>query len=217
MYTTVIFDLDGTLLDTLEDLYIAVNEGLKGVNMPLRTKEEVRSMVGNGAVNLMTRALGQNATPQLIESALTVFNSYYKVHCEDKTKPYDDVMMVLQTLKDKGVKIGVVSNKPNYAVQILVKNYFGDLVDFTLGEDEKNGIKKKPAPDSLLKTIQTLGGNLQSSVYVGDSEVDILTAKNTGIDCISCTWGFKDKKFLLENGAKVLVDTPLQMLEILTK
>ena len=215
MYNTVIFDLDGTLLDTLEDLFVATNFAIKSVGAPLRTKAEVRKMIGNGAIKLIERALGENATPEIVDNAVQSFTKYYKEHCEDFTKPYDGVMQLLATLKDKGVKIGIVSNKPNYAVQILAKNYFGDLIDVAIGEDEKNGVRKKPAPDSVIKSIELLGGDLSSAIYVGDSEVDIQTAKNANIPCISCTWGFKDKEFLMENGATILVHKPLDMLDIL--
>ena len=215
MYKTVIFDLDGTLLDTLEDLFVATNQALKSVDMPLRTKEEVRKMIGHGAIKLIERALGENCTPQLLDNAVQSFTKYYKEHCEDFTKPYDDVMKVLKTLKEKGVKVGIVSNKPNYAVQVLANNYFGELVDLAMGEDEKNGVRKKPAPDSVIKSIELLGGNVNSSIYVGDSEVDIHTAKNANIPCLSCTWGFKDKDFLIENGATLLVEKPIDMLDVL--
>ena len=215
MYNTVIFDLDGTLLDTLEDLFVATNLAIKSVGAPLRTKAEVRKMIGNGAIKLIERALGDNATPTAVDNAVQAFTKYYKEHCEDFTKPYDGVMQLLATLKDKGVKIGIVSNKPNYAVQILAKNYFGDLVDVAIGEDEKNGVRKKPAPDSVIKSIDLLGGKQNSSIYVGDSEVDIQTAKNAGIPCLSCTWGFKDREFLIENGATILVDKPIEMLGVL--
>lgn len=210
MYQTVIFDLDGTLLDTLDDLANAVNHALQSFGLKTRTKEEVRSFVGNGVVNLMQRAVGEEYLQQ--SNILAAFREYYKAHCEDKTKPYDGVMKLLTELKKRGIKTAVVSNKMDSAVKALTKTYFDGLIGDAVGENEAAGIRKKPAPDSLIAVMEKLGVDKQSTVYVGDSEVDIQTADNAGVDCISVTWGFKDEPFLIENGGKIFVDDPMDIL-----
>ncbi len=209
---TIIFDLDGTLLDTLDDLWTAVNAALQKCGLPLRGREEVRAFVGNGIYNLMQRAAGE--VPQkVLEEAFAEFKRYYGLHCEDKTKPYEGIMQLLQVCKEKGIQTAVVSNKADFAVKKLAKTYFGDLLAEAVGENEAEGIRKKPAPDSLLSVMERLGATREDTVYVGDSEVDIQTAQNAGVDCISVTWGFKSREFLLENGATNLADSPMEILE----
>ena len=214
MYSAVIFDLDGTLLDTLDDLWTAVNVALGEFSLPLRSKEEVRSFVGNGIVKLMERAVGQ-VEKEVFEGALAAFKRYYGEHCEDKTQPYEGIIELLKALQAKGVRTAVVSNKADFAVKKLAKGYFEGLLEYAVGENEEAGIRKKPAPDSLLAVMQSMGAGTRSTVYIGDSEVDIQTAKNAGVDCISVTWGFKDKGFLIENGATVLADTPEELLSFM--
>ena len=211
MYETIIFDLDGTLLDTLDDLHDAVNAALTAFALPLRSKEEVRGFVGNGIANLMRRAIGEGVDVDF-DGALTVFKEYYKVHCKDKTAAYAGIMSLLQELKARGIKTAVVSNKADFAVKLLADEYFGDLLSVAVGENENAGIRKKPAPDSLLSVMESLGAKKDTTVYVGDSEVDVLTAKNAGVDCLSVTWGFKDRAFLQENGARIFIDEPSQIL-----
>lgn len=211
MYETVIFDLDGTLLDTLDDLHGAVNAALAAYALPLRTKEEVRGFVGNGMVKLMERAVGKKNHPDF-DGILTAFKEYYKEHCKDKTAAYEGIMPLLSALKDRGIKTAVVSNKADFAVKLLAEEYFDGLLLAAVGENESAGVRKKPAPDSLLSVMETLNADKETTVYVGDSEVDILTAQNAGVDCLSVTWGFKDKAFLQENGAKILLDEPSQIL-----
>ncbi len=210
MYQTIIFDLDGTLLDTLDDLADAVNYALQSFDLPLRTREEVRSFVGNGVANLMQRAVGETHLKQ--SEILETFRAYYKAHCEDKTKPYEGVIELLSELKKRGIKTAVVSNKMDSAVKALAKTYFNGLIGDTVGENEAAGIRRKPAPDSLIAVMEKLGADKQSTVYVGDSEVDIQTANNAGVECISVTWGFKDEVFLIENGGKIFVDAPMDIL-----
>jgi len=211
MYKTVIFDLDGTLLDTLDDLWISVNEALKAFDLPLRTREEVRAFVGNGIAKLMERAAGKT-DPEMQRGVLESFKRHYGEHCEDKTKPYEGIIPLLEELKARGIRTAVVSNKVDFVLKKLAKSYFGDLLEEAVGENEAEGIRKKPAPDSLLAVMQSMGACTSSTVYIGDSEVDIQTAQNAGIDCISVTWGFKDREFLIENGATLLIDTPKQLL-----
>ena len=216
MFKTVIFDLDGTLLDTLDDLWAAVNAALKKFGYPLRTKEEVRAFIGNGIVKLMQRAVG-DAPCENFQDVLGEFKRYYGEHCADKTREYAGITLVLHALQARGIQTAVVSNKADFAVKALAEQYFKGLLSVAVGEDEERGIRKKPAPDSLLAVMKDLGADRQSTLYVGDSEVDIQTARNAGVACLSVTWGFKDKAFLAENGANAYVDYPLEILEFLAK
>ena len=213
MYEAIVFDLDGTLLDTLDDLFDAVNVALKKNGLPLRTKEEVRSFVGNGIVKLMERASGSKENVDK-EKLVEDFKNYYGEHCKDKTKPYDGILEALRSLRRMRVKTGVLSNKADFAVKLLAKEYFDGLLDMAAGENEAAGIRKKPAPDALFTAMQSLGTDKTNTLYVGDSEVDIQTAKNAGIACVLVTWGFKDRAFLLENGAEILIDEPKELIKI---
>ncbi len=208
-YSVVLFDLDGTLLDTLDDLHSAVNFVLKKYDLPIRTRDEVKAFIGNGIFKLMERSVGAGARSRVDMTALVVdFKAYYGAHCQEKTKPYDGVMELLAALKRSGVKVGVVSNKAHFATVQLCEHYFGDLVDVAIGEDEDGGVRKKPAPDSVFAAIKAVGAaDTSDVVYVGDSEVDIQTAHNAGVDCVSVCWGMKDKAFLFENGAAVLAES----------
>ena len=208
-YSTFIFDLDGTLLDTLEDLTVAVNYTLEKYGFPLRTNAEVRAFVGNGVMKLMERAIGDCAVD--VEQPLATFKKYYAENCTRYTKPYDGIMPLLQVMKEKGIKTAVVSNKADFAVKILAKEYFGDLIGISVGENEEKGVRKKPAPDSVLTVMEQLNAIPEETVYVGDSEVDIFTAKNAGVDCISVDWGFKDREFLVENGGDCILSTPMEI------
>lgn len=211
MYQTIIFDLDGTLLDTLDDLTGAVNYALSSFHLPMRTKEEVRGFIGNGIALLMQRAVGCDNHPQFIK-ILDCFKTYYAAHCADVTKPYEKITAMLRVLRANGKKTAVVSNKADFATKLLAKKYFPALFDAAVGENEAAGVRKKPAPDSLLAVMQALGADRQTTLYVGDSEVDIQTAHNAGVACASVAWGFKDKEFLLANGATTLIDTPARLL-----
>ena len=212
MYKTVIFDLDGTLLDTLEDLQTAVNAALTPYGLPCRSMEEVRRFVGDGIAKLMERAIGAENHPNF-EEVLTAFKAHYRAHCKDATKPYDGIMELLKNLQAAGIKTAVLSNKADFAVKLLSKEYFDGLLLAAVGENEAAGVRKKPAPDALFSVMRELNAEKAETVYIGDSEVDIQTAKNAGVACISVTWGFKDKEFLLKNGAEILVDTPSEILQ----
>ncbi|MBQ8296104.1 MAG: HAD-IIIA family hydrolase [Clostridia bacterium] len=214
MYEMIVFDLDGTLLDTLDDLWEAVNAALQAHGLKLREKEEVRGFVGNGIVKLMQRAIGKEDYPHF-DAVLATFKEYYGAHCKDKTRPYEGIMPLLRILKERGAKLAVVSNKADFAVKVLAKEYFGDLLCAAIGENEAAGVRKKPAPDSLLEVMRQCGVTAENTVYVGDSEVDIKTAKNAGVACVSVTWGFKDRAFLLQNGATTLADAPAQLVSLL--
>lgn len=197
MKTAVIFDLDGTLLNTLDDLYESVNVILDKYNFPLRTKDEVRCFVGNGVPKLIERAIPDGRNNPEFNSILADFKQYYELNSKNKTFPYDGILELLKKLKETGYKIGVVSNKLHSATNVLCEYYFGNLIDCCMGDD---GITpKKPAPDSVLNIIKML--NCKKAIYVGDSDVDICTAKNAGIPCVSVCWGFRSREFLKNCGA----------------
>ncbi len=211
-YMIAIFDLDGTILNTLEDLADSTNYALKTCGYPERTMDEVRQFVGNGIRKLMERAVPEGTPVEEIDRVHETFTAHYKVHCADKTRPYDGIMELLQNLKKDGCKLAVVSNKADYGVQELCKQYFDGIFDFAVGERE--GIRKKPAPDSVNEVLKTLGCSRDRAVYIGDSDVDIQTAANAQMDHIIVEWGFRDVPFLIAKGAKVLVEKPEEILEI---
>ncbi len=196
---TVIFDLDGTLLDTLQDLADATNYALRKQGMPERTIEEVRQFVGNGVRLLMIRAIPGGEENPLFEETFALFKSYYGEHCNDHTRPYEGIMELLATLREKGYAVAIVSNKIDFAVKELSKLYFQGIVPVAIGE--KEGIRRKPAPDTVFEALKELGRTKEEAVYVGDSDVDIETAQNAGMPCISVLWGFRDKAFLKAHGA----------------
>lgn len=209
-----IFDLDGTLLDTLTDLHAAVNHALRTNSMPERSLDEVRMMVGNGVRKLMLRAVPDGDANPLFEKAFADFRSYYSQHSLDTTKPYDGIMQLLAELKGRGVRMSVVSNKMDSATKPLVKSFFGEFIDVAIGECESEGIKRKPAPDMVFKAIREMGVKAEDCVYIGDSDVDLQTAENAGLPCISVLWGFRDKNFLSAFGADTFVEAPEGILDV---
>ena len=212
-YQTAIFDLDGTLLDTLEDLYRAVNTALAARSFPLRSRDEVRLFVGNGVEMLIRRAVPAGCNEETTLATLAHFKTTYAAICKDHTRPYDGILPALATLRERGVRVAVVSNKFDAATKSLCAEYFGDLVEVAIGE--RADVRKKPAPDTVMEALRELGVTSQGAVYIGDSDVDIRTAENCGMDCISVTWGLRDEDFLLENGAKALVRTPSELLGVI--
>lgn len=210
-YEAAIFDLDGTLLNTLEDLADAVNAALKENGMPSRTLEEVRQFVGNGIVKLMERAVPQGKENPAFDSTLQDFKKYYGHHCNDKTKPYPGILDTLNRLKERGVPMAIVSNKADFAVKELNPLYFEGVIDVALGENEAAGIRKKPAPDMVFRALNTLGCPVGKAVYVGDSDVDLATAKAAGMPCIGVSWGFRGRDFLKEHGADIIIDKPEEL------
>lgn len=211
MYNTYIFDLDGTLLSTLGDLAASCNYALRTNGLPERTIDEVRQFVGNGVKKLMERAIPGGLDNYKFDKTYADFRQHYMQHNLDTTKPYDGVMEMLEELRKRGKKVAVVSNKFYAATQELCRHFFGDLVPVAIGERED--IRKKPAPDTVLEAMRQLGVTAERAVYIGDSDVDIDTACNSGMPCISVLWGFRDKEFLLEHGATTLVSTPEEILE----
>lgn len=214
MIDTVIFDLDGTLLYTLEDLTESTNRALEHFGSEKRSLKEVRSFVGNGVKKLIERSLKDGQKNPRFQECLAYFKEDYAKNMYNKTKPYEGIPELLNTLEASGIKTAVVSNKFDLAVKELCKKYFPNNFQCVIGESEK--VKKKPAPDSVLSVMKQLNAAPERTVYVGDSEVDIQTAQNAGIPCISVSWGYKDTEFLKENGAQVIVSTPRGFIEELT-
>lgn len=212
-YKLAIFDLDGTILDTLDDLTGSVNYALSELCFPSRTKNEVRSFVGNGIHKLIERAVPQGTSEEYIEKAYDVFKKHYELHCADKTAPYNGITELLKELRKLGYKTAVVSNKADFAVKALCKIYFPTLFDCITGE--RCEIAKKPAPDSVNAVLKQLNILRTEAVYIGDSEVDIATAKNAEMPCISVSWGFKSKQYLVECGAKHIVNNSAELLKLL--
>ena len=210
-YEIYIFDLDGTLLDTLQDLAASVNYALRQHHMPEHSIDDVRRFVGNGVRRLMERAIPEGAANPAFEAAFATFREYYMEHSLDTTRPYDGIPELIHELKKRGCRMAVVSNKMMAATQKLVHHFFPEI-EVAIGEDEAAGIRKKPAPDTVFAAMKQLGEG--SAVYVGDSDVDLATARNSGLPCISVLWGFRDRDFLLAHGATTFVEQPLDILSI---
>ena len=204
----ILFDLDGTLLNTLDDLADAVNVTLTHFGCPERTKEEVRQFVGNGAERLIRLALPGKDTDPDVFAVLAYFKDYYAAHAQIKTRPYDGVLQALADVQ-KEYPVAIVSNKPDGAVKLLCKQYFGDT--YAIGQS--SALPRKPAPDMVHKAMEAIGA--ESCIYVGDSEVDVLTAKNAGVPCLSVLWGFRDKEILAEAGATHFCEDPKDLLNAL--
>lgn len=211
----IIFDLDGTLLNTLDDLADSTNFALSEFNYPTRSKEEIRTFVGNGVAKLIERAIPDGKHNPNFNKCLEIFKQHYSINKYNKTAPYNDIINLLTELKEKNYKIAVVSNKFDLAVKELCQKYFPNLIDIAIGENEAAGINKKPAPDTINLVLEQLELTSNQAIYVGDSDVDILTAKNSNMPCISVTWGFRDKKFLLENDAKIIINNPKEIIDYL--
>ena len=212
-YGVVIFDLDGTLLDTLDDLADSVNFVLHENGFPIRTRDEIRRFVGNGVRLLVERALPENCSDQTREACFAQFVSHYTLHKQDKTRPYPEVLDLLASLRARGCRIGIVSNKYDAAVKALAEDFFPGLIDVAIGESPN--VQKKPAPDSVFAALRALDADTDTAIYVGDSEVDIETARNCGIPCISVSWGFRSKDLLTSCGAEHVIDRPMELLSLL--
>ena len=211
----LIFDMDGTLLNTLPDLTNSANTAFEKFGFKIRTQDEIKSFIGDGVVQFIERAIPHGQNNKDFTDCLETFKQIYINNADNKTKPYTKIINLLENLKKSGYKIAIASNKYDSAVQELVEKYFPDMIDFSIGENEILGIKKKPAPDMIDKILYELNIKRENCIYIGDSEVDIKTAKNSQIPCISVTWGYKDKDFLIKNGAQYLVDDPLKIIDII--
>lgn len=208
-YDTYIFDLDGTLLDTLGDLAASCNFALRSHSLPEHSVDDVRRFVGNGVRKLMERAIPQGEANPAFNDAYATFRQHYMEHNLDTTQPYPGIMPLLKSLKDEGKNIAVVSNKFYAATRELCRHFFGDYVEVAIGERE--GIRKKPAPDTVVEALRELGVGREGTVYVGDSDVDIQTAANSGMPCVSVLWGFRDRDFLIAHGATTLITSPEEL------
>lgn len=200
----ILFDLDGTLLDTLDDLADSVNHMLGAFGYPTRSRETVREAVGNGVRNLIVRVLPEGEGTARVDECLNAFRAHYSQNLDNKTGPYPGVMDLLWELREKGIKAGVVSNKYDGAVVALCKKHFGDLVQVAIGE--RPGLGRKPDPGSALLAMELLGAQREHTVYVGDSDVDVETARNAGLRCVAVSWGFRPRESLVAAGPDAVVD-----------
>lgn len=212
-FDTYIFDLDGTLLYTLDDLTASTNHAMRAYGMAEHTTEEVRMMVGNGIRKLIERAVPGGTDNPLYENVYKEFINHYLEHSLDTTRPYPGIMDMLAALKSSGKQMAVVSNKYCKATEHLCRTFFGEYINVAIGESAD--IRKKPAPDTVFEAMKKLGADKESTVYVGDSEVDIATARNCGLPCISVLWGFRDKDFLVKNGGTIFVENPNDILSVI--
>jgi phosphoglycolate phosphatase len=208
-YKAVLFDMDGTLLDTLEDLCDSTNHALAQMGYPLRGIEEIRRFIGNGAEKQIRRAVPEGTSEGKIMETLAAFRAYYQDHCQIKTKVYDGLLDVLSELKEKGVKMAVVSNKPDAAVKKLSREYFGDRLDYAIGPSD--GVRCKPYPDMAEEALKALGVEKKDAVFVGDSEVDVQTGLNAGLDVIAVSWGFRSREVVIEAGASKIADNASEL------
>ena len=205
MLDTIIFDLDGTLLNTLEDLKDSVNFALERSNLPLRNINEIRAFVGNGIRLLVERAVPENTDKETVDICFKDFCDYYKIHMEDKTAPYENINEMLDNVKKAGYKTAIVTNKADFAAQDLCRRMFGDNIDFVVGSTDDR--PNKPAPDGVFYALEKLGSKLENTIFVGDADTDILTAKNAELPSIGVLWGFRDREIIENAGAEYIVDT----------
>ena len=216
-FDAVLFDLDGTLLNTLEDLTDSTNYAMDQMGYPRHTLEEVRSYVNNGARRLVLGAAPEGTPPEEIDRCLAIFQAQYRDHMQEKTRPYPGILELLERLGARGVKVGVVSNKFDGAVKPLCKKYFGERVQVAVGEHEAEGVRRKPWPDTVFEALSSLGVKAERALYAGDSDVDIQTASNAGLPCLSVSWGFRSRASLIRAGATHIADSVEQFLEVMER
>ena len=209
-YKTYIFDLDGTLLNTLDDLTTSTNYAMRYAGLPEYDSAQIRSFVGNGVRKLIERAVPGGLSYPRYEEVLAVFKSHYSEHSMDATVPYEGILPMLSSLHDSKKHLAVVSNKFYDATRHLCSHFFGDYMEVAIGE--RSNIRKKPAPDTVMEALRQLGVEKDGAVYVGDSEVDLETAKNCGIPCVSVLWGFRNRDYLIRHGAETLIERPEELL-----
>ncbi len=215
MIKNVVFDMDGTILNTIDDLYCSVNYALKQCGYPLRSMEEVLSFVGNGVKVLIDRAMPKGYTKEEYDKCFSIFIEYYNLHKNDNTAPYDGILELMQELQQKNIKMSVVSNKFDAGVKELAKNLFNGYLPVAIGESET--VMPKPNPSGVWYALELMGAKKEESVYIGDSEVDFETAKNSGLTFIAVTWGFRPRSLHEKLGAKYIADKPIEILDILEK
>lgn len=211
-YKAIIFDLDGTLTDTLEDLFLSVNHALRCCDLPERSLDEVRRFVGNGVRKLIERAVPSNTDPILTEQCFEHFRTHYMVHCQEHTTLYPGIATLLMTLHARGYRMAVVSNKLQSGVDELARTFFKGVIDVAIGEQQ--GIPRKPEPNMVEAALSQLGVSKEEAIYVGDSDVDLQTAANAGLPCISVLWGFRNRDFLIAHGATILAEKPQDVLTL---
>lgn len=212
-YKLAVFDLDGTVLNTIGGLTYALNAALSMNGLPARSREEVQAMVGNGTRKLIERALGDDADPDLISKVYSDYQKYYTENCSYDTYPYDGIKQMLIKLNEAGIKCAVVTNKPDLPARKLIEEHFGSLIAVTYGNVPD--VPVKPDPTFVLKCMEEFGIAPSEAVYIGDSDVDIRTGKNAGIDFISVDWGFRTRDFLVKNGAKIIFSDPSEVADYL--
>ncbi|MBR6567785.1 MAG: HAD family hydrolase [Clostridia bacterium] len=215
MYKAVIFDLDGTLLDTLDDLRNSVNYALREFSFPERSREEIRSFIGNGVIKLMERSTPDGTDPVTQKKCFEAFRRHYLEHMSDNTAPYKGIIPLLKRLKREGISTAVVSNKLHSAVVGLCEDYFPSLIDVPLGVAEEK--ERKPSPHNVYKAMERLSSNTENTIYVGDSNVDVETAHRADLKCIGVTWGFRDKDELLAHSCDFIADTADEVLSLILK
>lgn len=212
-YNVAVFDMDGTILDTLEDLKNSVNFALRDCGFPERTLDEIRTFVGNGIRLLVERAVPEGTSAEKTDECFAAFKAHYAAHSLDVTKPYEGIAELIKELRVRGVKTAVVSNKIDSAVQELCAGFFDGLFDVSVGERE--GVARKPAPDSVFTALKEMNVTAENAVYIGDSEVDVATARNSGLPCIAVLWGFRSKELLEKLSPEYIVEKPEQILGII--
>ncbi len=213
MITTIVWDMDGTVLNTLIDLRDSVNYVLRKYNMPEHTIEEYRRFFGSGIRYALECAVIEGTPSETIDEMLPIFKEHYDIHCLDNTCPYEGILDAMKKLKEKGYKMAIVSNKIDSAVKELNEKFFNEYVDVAIGET--SGTKRKPAPDMVEQALNELGSTKDEAIYIGDSEVDLQTARNSNLPCISVLWGFRDKDYLIEQGATTFAETPEELVNLL--
>ena len=212
-YNTIIFDLDGTLLNTLVDIKDSVNYALKKCEFPKRSVEEINTFVGNGTNVLIKKSVPANTPKDELDNCTEIYRKHYKNNMTNKTAPYDGILEMLKKLKDDGYKLAVVSNKFNSAVKTLCKKYFSEFLEVAIGEN--SNVKRKPAPDTVFEAMKELDSKKKDCIYVGDSDVDVNTAHNAGIECIGVSWGFRGREVLDKEGADYIIDRPKEIYNII--
>ena len=211
----LLFDLDGTLLNTIDDLADVVNYVQEKYHIEKHSVDLVRKNVGNGIRKLMIRSVPMGESNPEFEEMYRCFLEYYQKHCQVKTAAYPGIMKLLVSLQQKGIKMAIVSNKAHPAVEELNDIYFKDFISVAIGENEAGGIKKKPAPDSVNHALELLGSKREEAIYVGDSEVDYATAENSGLPCVLCSWGFRERELLESLKPMAIIDKPEDLTKII--
>lgn len=212
-YELAVFDMDGTILYTLDDICNGVNEALVRHGLPRRDIDSIRRNIGHGIRHEIESSVPEGTDESVIDAVFHDFHAWYEVHCNDNTRPYEGIVELLQSLKEEGIRCAVVSNKADYAVKALSDIHFRGLMEASVGEME--GIARKPAPDEVDEVLRLTGVDRKKAVYIGDSEVDIETARNAGMDCIAVSWGYRDRWMLEASGAEVIADNVEQLKHLL--